>query len=241
MTAHTELFLQKFPAQSGATAHAVLMLHGFPSYSGKNEVIALRIATQSNTDVFVLHYRGLGKSGGTFSFTEVIEDSTEVAISLLQKGYGSLTLVGHSFGGAVALSVAQRVQGVGTLVLLSPLTRLPALAEQRSDLSGFVAYEETLGHHYELDGLAANAGRFMQAYDPKGLADDVRARGAKLIVIQAQDDEVISAFDTRNWSSSLAERPEYIEIEDDHWFNSSRERVADLIVDRLRDRKELGT
>lgn len=90
---------------------ALVMLHGFPAEPvlnkelEKNIDIATLLAKSCKFDVFLPHYKGLGRSKyAPFSFIDSITESRELSSELLQT-YDSISLFAHSWGGFIALNL----------------------------------------------------------------------------------------------------------------------------------------
>jgi pimeloyl-ACP methyl ester carboxylesterase len=102
----------------------VLLLHGFP---GNEQNLDLAQAMRrAGWNVLTFHYRGSWGSGGSFSFTHVLEDAN-AALGFLRNPEAAKTfnadrerivVVGHSMGGLAAAHLARRnpaLTGVGLI------------------------------------------------------------------------------------------------------------------------------
>ena len=111
---------------AGEGPHAtIIMLHGFPGV-----VMNFDIATslhQSGWNVLVINYRGAWGSKGDFSFTNSLEDvfatikyikQDDVAIEN-RVDVNRIALIGHSFGGFLALKTASLDPSIKTIVSMS--------------------------------------------------------------------------------------------------------------------------
>jgi uncharacterized protein len=110
----------------GEGPHAtVILLHGFPGV-----MMNLDMATelqQKGWNVLVINYRGAWGSQGSFSFTHSIED-VQATLQYIKRNEVAeanridverIALVGHSFGGFLALKVATLEPTIKTVASLS--------------------------------------------------------------------------------------------------------------------------
>lgn len=85
-------------------------------------------------DIFMLDYRGYGKSGGTIESEEQLNSDVEKAFLAMQKKYGSTIIIaGYSIGTGPAahLAVAKNVKA---LILQAPYYSLTGLASEKVPL-----------------------------------------------------------------------------------------------------------
>jgi uncharacterized protein len=111
-------------AQGQGPNPTVLLLHGTPG-NEKNFDLA-QAMRRAGWNVVVFHYRGSWGSEGNYSFSNCIEDS-KAALAFLRDpetaqkyrvDSSNITLIGHSFGGFIALLLAQsdpQVQSVAAI------------------------------------------------------------------------------------------------------------------------------
>lgn len=82
--------------------------------------------------VFLISYRGYGKSDGTFPFEATVYSDARAAWSYLteQKGVdpGSIFIYGHSLGGAVAIELATNHPEAGGLIIEAAFTSIADMA-----------------------------------------------------------------------------------------------------------------
>lgn len=107
---------------------AVVVCHPHPLYGGNmdNNVVMEICRTLVLREITALriNFRGVGGSGGTYGEGIKEQDDVKAALDYLcsrvKIDKEKLGLAGYSFGGAVALSVAQKEERVGKLILISP-------------------------------------------------------------------------------------------------------------------------
>lgn len=101
--------------------HAVLCFHGYTGYPGEL-MLPAKLLYESGFDVFIPRYPGHGTSGKDFMKTN---SSMWVGKALdayrsIEGKYETISLIGHSMGGLIALKVAHEVQTISKIVLYAP-------------------------------------------------------------------------------------------------------------------------
>ena len=205
---------------------AVFFWHGFPADSGKNEDLAEHLHQHCETDVYLMHFAGLGRSRGLFTFLGAFEDSSLFANEIIaQSSYQTIDMVGHSFGGLVASHVAQQIGGIDRLALLAPLVAVPPPEVVRETLEQFTAERRD----YDLATLQRET----------ELLSDLRLQVDccnNLIVLHGKNDSVLDCQISRSFVKQCAsDKVNYHELVCDHWFED-RSELCRLIRDFLMDR-----
>lgn len=114
-----------FIAEGGNLKATVLLLHGFPG-----TMMNLDIATELQMlgwNVLVINYRGSWGSEGNYSFTNALEDVQATLNYIRDESIAKanridvnrIALVGHSFGGFLALKTASLNPSIKTAAYLS--------------------------------------------------------------------------------------------------------------------------
>jgi fermentation-respiration switch protein FrsA (DUF1100 family) len=121
-----------FVPRTGATS-TFLWFHGNAgNISHRVENIKL-LHDQVNVNIFILDYRGYGRSEGTASEEGTYRDGA-AAIELLRQRYGveanKLIIFGRSLGAAVAAEMATRVQSLA-VILETPFTSVRDVARDK--------------------------------------------------------------------------------------------------------------
>jgi alpha-beta hydrolase superfamily lysophospholipase len=127
-----KLFGWWLPAQ-GKTIGTILYLHGYSDNIGANLDPADHL-TQLGFAVFLVDYRGYGKSQGDFPFEKQIYADAEVAWDYLVQtrkiAPAQIIIYGHSMGGAIAIDLATRHPNAGSLIVQSSFTSMSAMADR---------------------------------------------------------------------------------------------------------------
>lgn len=130
----------KLSAQADPARASALLFHG----NGEN--VATFVAVQNWLSIlgltsYSVEYRGYDGSDSGWPTEEGFYSDAEAALALMQQreqvAPGKIVVIGSSIGSGIASYIAQK-HNVGTLVLLSPYTSLPAVAAELP-VFGFLA------------------------------------------------------------------------------------------------------
>ncbi len=219
---------------------AFLLLHGFPAERGnKNVDIAERMSRAFDADAYVIHYAGLGRSRGSFTFEKSIEDSIAYAASLVSgHGYRRLHVIGHSWGGWTAANVYGNLGSArGALALLAPFTSVgPGADDARALARYFLEQHPHIFPADSLDRVSLDLTRARDALNPAAAIARLRPGEAdRILVIRARRDDLIprdaiDAFVAALAASPAASSPAYIEFDSDHRFAADRGRLNETLA-----------
>ena len=182
---------------AGRRRGAVLFAHCFTC--GKAALPAVRISRAlagRGFDVLRFDFAGIGESEGDFAdttFCSNVEDLQAAAEAMAKVGCAPDVLVGHSLGGAAVIAAAASLTSV----------RAVATIGAPADLEHLLALLGEALPRIEADGVAevnlggirpARVGRaFVEALRSHDLTKDVRALGRPYLVLQAPEDQVVTA------------------------------------------------
>jgi pimeloyl-ACP methyl ester carboxylesterase len=123
---HESLMFGVFYRAAGGEPHpTVVLLHGLPGFEQNGDLA--QIIRRAGWNVLIFHYRGAWGSGGTFSFSNCIED-VNAALEYLRAPENvahlgidphRLALIGHSMGGFLAGIGSQHDDAVLGVAMLS--------------------------------------------------------------------------------------------------------------------------
>jgi dipeptidyl aminopeptidase/acylaminoacyl peptidase len=107
---------------------AVLVLHGFPGMAPiLNDIVSS--LCQSGFAPMTFHYRGCWGSGGDYSFLGAIRDTQKALDLLVDRGdlnINDLSIIGHSFGGLIAILMTTKNDIVKNVAALCPVANMKA-------------------------------------------------------------------------------------------------------------------
>jgi len=182
----------------------LLFFHGNAgNISGRIPIIELYV--RLGFSVFILDYRGYGKSGGRISEKGSYRDA-DAAWSYLTQAKGipesSIVLLGRSLGGAVAIELASR-QAPGALIVESTFTSIPDVG----------------AHHYPWLPV-----RFLSRIKYPSIRRIPKVTCPKLF-IHSPGDEIIPFAHGRKLFEAASEPKTFLEIEGDHNSGFDRSRI----------------
>ncbi|PJC65212.1 MAG: hypothetical protein CO021_00305 [Deltaproteobacteria bacterium CG_4_9_14_0_2_um_filter_42_21] len=226
------------PQDSKPRETAVLVFHGFPAQppwseaAEKNRDLAEKLAREGGCDSYLMHYAGLGKSDGTFSFLASVRDSIELA-QLLQPRYTKFHLVGHSWGGLVALNVYASLPPNlrGRVALLSPFTIFPddvLLRQALEMIQSETKISYAAGDNF--DDVLQDLRDVERSYNPFAVLQRHPTLGASTLILQAIDDNEVPAQSTQRFVNAFGRKPLYGEVDTDHKFSKGRDRFMQAVA-----------
>lgn len=219
----------------GGGGVVTVFLHGFPGIrSRQNRDIAEQVALLTGHRVKVLLYGGLGHAPGIFTFRSCLDDVSSCVDDLLKDlsregGRPKIQLVGHSWGGFLALVMAsRRTDRVSKMVLMSPLL---GFASEDQALS---AFKNIAGDHPELClGDTAELSRdFAQVgteYPPERLVASL-PETIDILFLQAKEDPITLTPIAEQVVQKFRRRPDFRLVDQDHSFLVDRPTLAAKIA-----------
>lgn len=218
--------------QAGSASHGrlIVFLHGFPSVKSKqNREIAAAVSRETGRPADLLLYSGLGCASGKFTFSGCLAEVSAYFESLFAGPVKHVDLVGHSWGGFLALKMASRYPDrVRKLVLMSPLLWF---ASEERVLEGFAETREENPHidFGDLRGLAHDFCETGRKYPSESLIAGV-APATEVLFLQARIDPITPA-DIAIKKKELFQHPPVFELTDnDHSFLSDRPELSKRIA-----------
>lgn len=99
---------------------AVLIIHGFAGGTYDQEELANYLQLNKNFDVFQFTLPGHKRNLSKVEYEEWIIESEKQLNWLINNGYNSIYLIGHSMGGVIATYLASKYSEIKKLVLAAP-------------------------------------------------------------------------------------------------------------------------
>jgi pimeloyl-ACP methyl ester carboxylesterase len=241
---HDAVMFGVFYRAVGPDPHpTVLLLHGLPGFEQNGDLA--QVIRRAGWNVVIFHYRGSWASGGTFSFSNCVED-VRAALDYLRAPENSsrlgidprrLALIGHSMGGFLAAINAQRddsVLGAGLIAAWNPgvFATRPSVQLDKSQL------EEFRGDTGPLNGVTAEG--LLEEAKKNAAAWDVAAhpnlwKGRPVLVVVADDflhaDDVALAESVRKIPGGQVTE---VQMTTDHSFSDHRIQLAATVLGWLK-------
>jgi uncharacterized protein len=238
-------------AAGEGTHPIVVFLHGYPG-NERNLDLAQTVRRAGYHALYV-DYRGMWGSGGTFSFAHGLEDvstilswirSPEIAAKY-HIDIGRIALVGHSFGGWLALmsAGAQRpavcVAGIAAWNVGWEGARFAEHADERDENLKYFQFTTEPGApvHARAADLLAEMGAHDVDWNYISQASKL-ARHAVLLIAATRDDpaESVAIHEemAREIRSAGGRTVAVTSYEDDHPFSSHRVQLGEVLVNWLR-------
>lgn len=241
---HDAVMFGVFYRAVGADPHpTVLLLHGLPGFEQNGDLA--QTIRRAGWNVLIFHYRGAWASGGTFSFSNCVED-VRAALDYLRLPENSsrlgidphrLALIGHSMGGFLAAINAQRdesVLGAGLISAWNP----GAFATRPSPQLDKTQLEEFRGDTGPLNGASAEG--LLEEAKRNAVAWDIAAhanlwKGRPVLVVVADDflhaDDIAIAESVRK---SPGGQVTEVQMPTDHSYSDHRIQLAATVLGWLK-------
>ncbi len=211
----------------------VLILHGFPGVPPVMSDLASALC-QDGFAPMMIHYRGCWGSGGRYSFLGSLGDARRALALLALRGVDArnLAVVGHSFGGLVAIHLAAYNNKVKAAVALCPVANLREDFPTRRTkmvLRRGLPFVAGLTMKKALQEWAVIAYR----HDPINYVNRISPR--PFLLIHGDEDDVIPVSCSRKLFSRALEPKEMVMVnEADHIFAGRQRLVTRKTVSWLR-------
>jgi len=116
------------PSDMKAPPSVVLVLHGFPGMAPILSDVVSSLC-QAGFAPMSFHYKGCWGSGGSYSFLGALRD-TQKALDLVvdrkDLDVDNLSIIGHSFGGLIAILMAAKSEMIKNVAALCPVANMKA-------------------------------------------------------------------------------------------------------------------
>ena len=246
-----DIFGLLYTAQGKGPRPTMLFLHGFPGNEKNLDLVQIFRRAGFNTMFF--SYRGAWGSHGSFSFSNVLEDSL-AAVDFLRSDEARtqyavdgerIVLVGHSMGGFAAIKTAAARSFVKETISLSGWNigldgkLLPEDGAVEERVRGLVGDAAPRLAGTSSEALLREIAEMKDVFD---LRDSVRlfAGRSVLLVAASQDDavppETHHELLLTTFRATDGARAEGAMLDDDHSYSGSRVALAKTLFDYLEKR-----
>jgi len=114
---------------------AILIIHGFAGGTYDEEDLANKLELNRYYDVFQFTLPGHSKNLSKVKYQDWIKKSEDMMQFLLDNGYKSIYVIGHSMGGVIATYLASKYKEVKKLVLCAPAFQYLSIEKDKKNIS----------------------------------------------------------------------------------------------------------
>lgn len=209
----------------GKTGRAAILCHGFLSNKDSRTNLRLtELLVARGISTLRFDWFGMGESGGKFSRITVSAccDQLERAISLMrERGYHELGLIGSSFGGLLAILVAQHHPELRAVGLKCPVPDFPETLEHEFGRAGIEEWKRT---NYIPDVTGGTAPIFLdfafyescRTFDAYAAARNIKA---PVLIVHGEQDELVPFHQIERLEEALPDDTKLVLLpEADHQF-----------------------
>lgn len=212
----------------------LVFFHGYPGVRSKqNRDIAESLAMSLGSEAHVLLYSGLTQAPGEFSFQACMADVEAYLESILVQAKGPIDLVGHSWGGFLALNTVYKYKKfIRRLALMSPLLYFPTPSSQPDDRLRL--YFEEMARENPALQLGRTEDR-LQEFAALGRTHDVDAYIASIpkevpvLFLQADKDEITPTAIALDKQKKFLCPLTFELVPTDHSFLTARDALAERL------------
>jgi pimeloyl-ACP methyl ester carboxylesterase len=214
----------------------ILFLHGFVSSSQctKARYLGERFAALAQCDFYAIDFN---PAPADFEYMTTTGQIDRLRQFVLDHDLGSISLIGSSYGGLIALHYAHRFGGVERMLLLAPGLRW---------LSGGLSDEE-LAHWRQSGAVPVSHPAFGQELP---IRYDMQVDGLRylefivpptpILILHGYNDSTVPVDHSRMYATDYPERVQLVEVEADHDLNGYLDLIWEFIQAFLLDTKQGG-
>ncbi len=182
---------------------AVLIIHGFAGGTYDEEELANYLELNRNFDVYQFTLPGHEKNLGKVKYQEWIDASENQVKWLINNGYGSIYLIGHSMGGVIASYIATKYKEVKKLVLAAPAFQYLNVIKENINISGSLKMAPKVVKTYGTEEVLSRISKlnprvikeFMELI--KKYYDCVADVTCPILIIQGKNDNLVPITSSR--------------------------------------------
>ncbi|KAJ3671147.1 hypothetical protein LUZ60_008573 [Juncus effusus] len=216
----------------------VILCHGFRSFKDNDIMLNLTAAlAKQGINTFRFDFAGNGESEGKFeygNYRREADDLHSVILSLSQKNYEIIAIVGHSKGGDVVLLYASIYNDVKMVVNISGRFDLKRGVEERLgekfmqkiENQGFIDVKDRKGiYQVTKDSLMDRLSTNMPE-QVKKIKEEYR-----VLTIHGTEDEIISVGDAYEFANIIPNHKLHIINGANHGYTAHQTELASAVVD----------
>jgi alpha/beta superfamily hydrolase len=221
------------PSEMKELPHAVLVLHGFPGMAPiLNDIVSS--LCQSGFAPMAFHYRGCWGSGGDYSFLGALRDTQKALDLLVDRGdldITNLSIIGHSFGGLIAMLMTTKNDIVKNVAALCPVANMKAeLTSHRAKTILKKGLPFVSG--FPMSKAAVEWETLSKQYDPIFYVEKIAPR--PFLLIHGDKDDIIPLNCSKVLFSKAFDPKKMSIVNDaDHIFAGNHKKTIELIINWL--------
>ena len=132
---------------------AILIIHGYAGGTYDEEDLANYLELNKFYDVFQFTLPGHSKNLSKVKYQDWINKSEEMMNFLIDNGYKSIYLIGHSMGGVIATYLAGKYKEVRRLVLCAPAFQYLSVEKEKKNIKDSFMNTPTIVKTYGSDEI----------------------------------------------------------------------------------------
>lgn len=130
---------------------AILIVHGFGGGVYDEEYLATELEFIKDYDVFSFTLPGHDTMPGKYTREDWINCSCEHLENLINHGYKTIYVIGHSMGGVIATYLASKYKEVKKLVLAAPAFHYLKFKDNKPDIINSIKFSPEVIKEYKAD------------------------------------------------------------------------------------------
>ena len=208
----------------------LVFLHGFPgARSEQNREVAQKVSNLTGREAIVLLYAGVDDKSRMFTFKGCIDEVQAYFADLLKREPRRIDLVGHSWGGFLALTLIEKFANrLSHVVLMSPLLEFAA---EDVVIPAFTTMYEN-NPQLTIRSVLELSKEFSALETSMPASAMIRAIPADLAVLflQSRFDDTTPTPTAEKKLNDFRRSPQFELIDTEHNFLSNRDQVSDRIA-----------
>lgn len=176
---------------------AILIIHGFAGGTYDEEKLANYLELNRFYDVFQYTLPGHSKNFSKVKYEDWIKKSEEMMEFLINNGYKTIYLIGHSMGGVIATYLAGKYKEVRKLILCAPAFQYLSVEKDKKNIKQSFAHTSSIVKTYGRDEIIS---RFIKL-NPASLKefsnlvlkyyDSPKSIYCPTLIIQGKNDDIV--------------------------------------------------
>lgn len=219
---------------------AVLIIHGFAGGVYDEEYLATMLEINKKLDVYTFTLPGHSfENIKNITYKDWIEKSEKMTELLIDAGYKSIYVIGHSMGGVIATYIAGKYKEVKKLVLAAPAFQITGYEEEKWDIpkifQGVPKIFEQYGFKFVKDRMKKiPVGFYKEFLDLiKKFEDTPQKINIPTFLIWGREDNIVPLDTSKNLLEKLATDNKKLLVVNDATHNLFNEKRKEEITEYI--------